>query len=467
MSDSLMYMMYMILQRLYITAFSWVYNQTCGIIDEKKREWGLQIVCFMIPVFFLMIYGGVVGHLGLTTQFNRHLVGCGIILLIMFFSIDRPQKPVRWRMILFVPLIVCAIAMLFVSFIHPVGEGYRVFVFFLIIILPGLCFIWNNRRDYYRLYDCLSIAIGIVGIIYMIVCIVGVLSGYDFYREGRFRGTLAHAGGLSLFYTSVICSGLYLIVRQTKNIKVFLLSGAFLGTGTGMLMIGQGRSCILAAVTCIFAAVIFSRKNKKNRKKWDRDVKLKFFLLFMLSIFIAVGIPQGDRYIDQSKDISIAQVEQSNADADVKADDSKAVERFTAKGVDINQFSSDRIRLWTLVWNHLNLRGNDVTKQSIRDLSQNSWQIYAHNVFLEIAYRFGIPVGVLFLIPELVAGIIALIYLFSKGNKETYLIFPIMFIIVYAYESMLDCAGMPFILECSLYYYLSMIPMMEKDTFND
>lgn len=466
MPDSLVYMIYMILQRLYITTFNWIYDRTCGIIGEKKREWGLQIVCLMLPVYFLMIYGGPAKELGLTTHFLRHVVGCGIILLIMFFSIDRPQKPVRWRMTLFIPLMVCAIAMLFVSFTHHVGEGYRVFIFFLIIILPGLCFIWNNRRDYYRLYDCLSIAIGIVGIIYMIVCIVGVLSGYDFYREGRFRGTLSHAGNLSQFYTSVICSGLYLIVRQTKNIKVFLLSGAFLGTGTGMLMIGQGRSCILAAVTCIFAAVIFSRKNKKHRKKWDRDVKLKFFLLFMLSIFIAVGIPQGDRYLDQSKDILNEQIEQPNEDASANADDSNAVERFTSKGVDINRFSSDRIRLWTLVWTHLNIWGNDVTKQSIRDLSQNSWQIYAHNVFLEIAYRFGIPVGLLFLVPELVVGIIALTYLFSRRKREDYLIFPILFVIVYAYESMLDCAGMPFILECSLYYYLSMIPMMEKDTFN-
>ena len=83
-------------------------------------------------------------------------------------------------------------------------------------------------------------------------------------------------------------------------------------------------------------------------------------------------------------------------------------------------------------------------------------------VFLEISYRCGIPVGMIFIFLEFFAGCVCLRYLFANKKKTTWLIFPIMFMIIYVTQSMLDCASMPFILESGCYYYLIMAPMMDR-----
>lgn len=454
------------LQTIIIQLLNFLWRISRAIKDDR-REGLLQLMFVFVAVFFLMIYSGFATDIHLSSQLSRHITGLVLLLFIIIFSQDRELHHVDWRKAISVPMIVTGIAILIVSFIHPVGSGYRVFAVMLIAVFPALALVWNNRGDYDRLFDCIAYAVSWVGIAYLILCISLIMRGevdslYDVSLV-RFKGTLSHPGNLSQVYTSVFCSGLYLLIQHFGRLRTVIYAAAVYGIGAGMLMLGQGRSCILACVASLISAVIFFIKYVD---KGDiKETAAKLTAAAVVSFVVAAGVsnitvwfaPKDTASLTLPAGLEVVQVAEA---ADGTANSMEG--RFSVEGQDLNSYSSGRIDLWLLVMRNLNMLGHDVEQQSIHDLTQNDWLIYAHNVFLEMSYRCGIPVGFLFLVLEYIACCMAVRYLFRNVRRETCLIFPIMFVIIYFTQSMLDCAGMPFILESGLYYYLCLIPMMDK-----
>ena len=461
-----------LIQKVYINCANRIFALT-GKMNNRLRERILQLVCMTIPVYFIMIYSGTVFRWNLNTQLSRHIVGSVILLLLLIFSIDREQGYVRWRKIIIIPLFLSGLSILFVSFLHPVGSGYRVFALMLMFLFPAISFIWNNRGDYDRLFDCLAYAMTLAGLVYLLICFWGFTHGRsDFMYSGRLRATMSHSGNLSQLYTSVFCSALYLLIQHKENKKVGYYAALSAGVSIGMLLLGQGRSCILACIASMLCAIFFYIRYIPKEFSLRSIVRIEALLLIIVLSSLSVAKMSAlPKYIEEAKDRASAEntevaeetTDDEPATANEKAhENQKATDRFSAEGKDINSFSSGRIALWKLVGSNLNFFGHDVEKQSIHDLTQDDWHIYAHNVFLEISYRCGIPVGLIFIFLEFFAGCVCLRYLFANKKKTTWLIFPIMFMIIYVTQSMLDCASMPFILESGCYYYLIMAPMMDR-----
>ena len=461
-----------LIQKVYIYCANRIFAFT-GKMNNRLRERILQLVCMTIPVYFIMIYSGTVYRWNLNTQLSRHIVGSVILILLLIFSIDREQGYVRWRKIIIIPLFLSGLSILIVSFIHPVGSGYRVFALMLMFLFPAISFVWNNRGDYDRLFDCLAYAITLAGLVYLLVCFWGFTHGRsDFMYSGRLRATMSHSGNLSQFYTSVFCSSLYLLIQHKESKKVGCYAALSVGVSVGMLLLGQGRSCILACIASLICAIFFYFRYIPKDFSLRSIVRIETLLLIIVISSVAVAkmavLPQ---YIEEAKERASTEmtevagettINEPAAAVETTDDNQNVTDRFSAEGQDINSFSSGRIALWKLVGSNLNLLGHDVEQQSIRDLTQDDWRIYAHNVFLEISYRCGIPVGLIFILLEFFSGCVCLRYLFANKKKTTWLIFPIMFMIIYVTQSMLDCASMPFILESGCYYYLIMAPMMDR-----
>ena len=65
--------------------------------------------------------------------------------------------------------------------------------------------------------------------------------------------------------------------------------------------------------------------------------------------------------------------------------------------VDSNKAMWDRIVIYSYYWNHLNLLGHIGEGQGFY---MNEWTYWghAHNMFLQTAYHYGIPAGILFIL---------------------------------------------------------------------
>ncbi|MCM1213746.1 MAG: hypothetical protein NC331_00590 [Lachnospiraceae bacterium] len=69
---------------------------------------------------------------------------------------------------------------------------------------------------------------------------------------------------------------------------------------------------------------------------------------------------------------------------------------FTLPGVDLHSAMGARKVIYVYYWNHLNWRGHSGAEQGFF-LTEESYMVHAHNMFLQIAYDYGILVGLLFI----------------------------------------------------------------------
>ena len=144
------------------------------------------------------------------------------------------------------------------------------------------------------------------------------------------------------------------------------------------------------------------------------------------------------------------------------------IDRFVPDGRDLDAYTAGRYSIWKGYAQFLNMTGNDFSKADWKALTGNKVK-HAHNNFLEIAYRCGIPVACLHLLLELIAGIICIIYLFSKRFRDPAYLFSIVFMITYAIQSMFDIATIPFERPAPFYFYMAMIPifMFKRKKINE
>lgn len=442
-------------QKLYVLLLNPLYVLTRKL-SKDKRNLCLQIICLLIPIYFLMIYRGLMFRY---SQLARHVAGLMLLLLLLVFSIDRKQKEAEWRRIVIIPLYLSGMGMIVVSCIHPVGSGFILFALMLILLFPSIALVWNNRKDYHILYDCIAKSIGLIGVIYLIICIVGIINGEIDCSEERFRGTLSHAGNLSEFYTGVYCSGLYLATRNRNNGKRLYIDIAIAGIGLGMTLLGQSRSCILAIALCTMSTALFYYKNLTENIKMSAAKALIILAILCIcttGVINITNLKSADWWLGQN-------MQEDSSEEKAAAEDQDITDRFSTRGKDLNSFSSNRIVLWKMLMSKLNYIGNDYESTSIKDLTANTGnQLYAHNIFLEVSYRCGVIVGVIFVFFEYATVIVIALYLFNRKRKNSWLLFPIMAVLVFLIESMLGCAGMPFILDSGCYYYLSLAPVFDK-----
>lgn len=70
---------------------------------------------------------------------------------------------------------------------------------------------------------------------------------------------------------------------------------------------------------------------------------------------------------------------------------------YMLDGVDENNAMWDRIVIYSYYWNHLNLVGHIGAGQGFYMTPWTYWG-HAHNMFLQIAYNYGVPAGILFIL---------------------------------------------------------------------
>lgn len=457
-----------LLQGLFINIFNPIYSLT-GKIGEKARNVILQIICFCFPIYFLIYYAWIFSDHGLSLT-DVQILGSVLILALVIFSINKPLEKVEWNKLLFWLMEIAGLSMLAISFIHPIGSGYRVFALMLIFVFPCLYFVWNNRGDYGALFDKLTIAIAICASIYFLVSVYWAFNGSLLLIGGRVNGHLRDSNLYSMVGMSGFNATLYLLVskhREKIQYVILLISIVF---DTGILFMGQSRISILVCfINVLVAAFFFARYCRWHSVKKTIFRYLTFVIAIVLGILLASAVMnlQNTMLISQinTQNEEVIQNQESTESVETSPSNSSAVERFIpAENADANQYTAGRVYIWQCYAQYLNVLGNDFSKANDNIFTQINVH-HAHNNFLEYSFRFGVPVGILMILLELFAGIIALIYLFKNSKKSSYLIFSIIFMVQFTLESLFDIATIPFERESALYFFILLLPMMDKNLF--
>ena len=434
-------------------------------IDSKKNNIIIFVCCALINAYFIAFFSNNWRGILPVSFTGTHILCSFILFILTLFSINRELNTVSCNNFLYYAFFVTGLAMFAISFIHPIGSGYRAFSLIMMLGFPAIYFVWTNRRDINTLYFLLSLATDVVGLVYYVYCIRLAFDGM-LTTGTRAAANLKDANLLSMIGMVMFSSAAYIVVLKGRSMKWFGFAALSAGVGVSMVAMGVSRGSILIVAGSIFCLLWYILKiSLKSNDKIKKAFCIKSIAM-ICSVFAFLII--GNYMIQTSIEIAGAQSEamtvlaaDTTGTADEIAVSEITKERFSTGHKDINAFSSGRIRIWKNYSHHLNMLGNDFSRADWGELTDNTVG-HAHNNFFEFGYRFGVPIALCHILIELYAGIVALKYLFSRKYKDPAFFFTVIYVMMYAVESMIDIATIPFERHAPFFFYIALLTMFAE-----
>lgn len=469
-----------LLQGFYALLLNPIYKIT-GKIDERVRNAIITLCCIFLTGFFIAYYDAA-NRLGIYLKHTKNSMLCGLVLVILVIcSIKAPLKKVEWDRVLFYLFFIAGLGIVAISFLHPIGRGYRPFGMMMMVGFPCMYFVWNNRGDYDVLYKRLSFATCFVGLLFFAYCLKLAANGELLIADGRVCAFFRNANMFSMVGMVMVCASVYMFMVNRKSLIWFIYSVASFAVGWEIVLLGVSRLSILVDAGSVAALVIYGIKTRSaiiTEQGRTATYLRSLAILVVLVLTVTAGsfvLKMNSNAIMEKALAESAATEQQAGDAaaapaeipapvEVPADDqASATNRFDVSGLDANGYTAGRLRIWQGYAQHLNMLGNNYKKADIHAIT-GSRAVHAHNNFLELAFRCGIPVACLHILLELYAGIVCIIFLFGKKYREPYYLFTIVFMICYAVESMFDIATLPFERQAPFFFYMALIPLFGRKT---
>ena len=404
---------------------------------------------------------------------TRHALGMIMLLLIAVLTIDEPLHRIQWRRSIILSQLLMGIGIVAISFIHPIGDGYRLFGFQLIFIFPCLYLVWNNRADYYNMIRPIPYSIIICGMIFCVGTFMLALKGRLVMDGTRCAGIMSNANVFSLVGLELVLCGIYLLITERINWGRTIITSTAIGLGIGVVVLGQMRIAIIAILTCSIVAAYYCWSHL------DRKITKRFVVHAITGLVLVVILAEATTYLDNINQAAIEKRSKVYAETVEETPTEPAedtgtstnenvdmiIDRFKASNdADLSSYSSGRIRIWKNFAGELNWLGHDYNKDDAIAITGIPTLPYAHNIFLEIAYRCGVPVAIIAMMYYLLCGFICIGFLFRRSdNKQPFLIFPIICTITFALEALLDCAVLPFFQAEALLFYISVALVVDKN----
>lgn len=439
-----------------------------NMVNTRVKD-AIVFLSFVLCVGFFLIFFNPVFDIR-KEHTLAHLICSVFLVIMMVFSIKGELSKVKWNPYIFYVFFLSGLGILAISFLHPIGSGYRAFAMLMMFGFPCIYFVWNNRRDYESLYNKLSAATALVGIVYYVYCIYLAHNGRLAMTDGRVNGSFYDANMFSMIGMIAVCASLYMLLVKRDSFAWYFLTVIAFGSGISITLLGQSRLAVLVVLGAMFAFTIYYLKTQKSfsaSTSWIVKFLRSLGLLASLLLFLAVGsvmLSINSSAIAEN----IAESETQNATnvtsetqvppAEMENTTDAVANRFNTEGNDLDTYTAGRYHIWKGYAQFLNMTGNDFSKADWMALTQRSVK-HAHNNFLEIAYRCGVPVACLHLLLEIMAGVVCIIWLFSPRYKDPVYMFCIAFMVCYAVQSLFDIATIPFERPSPFYFYMSMVPI--------
>ncbi len=453
-----------IIQNIFIKILTPISKVTSRMSDTARNVC-LQIILLLFPIHFLLYY--MQSKLGfphidyMVWPLYLQISGCFLLVLLIIFSLDRTPGRVEWNKWIVYPFVVCGALMLLISFLHPVGYGYRLFAVMMVFIYPCLYFVWNNRADYGRLFDSLARALSVVCFTIFIYCFYIAANGDFLIVSGRCAGLVPNSNLFSFFGAFGSIGAIYMLLRKHQSWLYYLFYSFSLGFGYAIVWQGQSRTCFLGCVACLVVAIFFFIRYIEKEAILVVLVKIVLTGAIVLFAVILSGLWFNLQEAAEAEKAPVNTSEEAGTQSGTTPSNTNVISRLTVDSDSTaNSYGSGRMVIWKNYMQFFNLLGNNMDEADW-DLLTPKHERRAHNNFIDMAYRFGVPIGVLFVIIELIACFMALQLLFINRDREPILIFPIMLIGVFFIFSIIEIAVIPFEREAPCYFYLSLIPLFD------
>ena len=469
----------MILQYVYKPVLNFIYDKITFRISDKARNYILWTCFFLIfAVQFLAQY--VFLYQGLNRGVRDYII-CLLLGVIILLSVNKRIEIIKWRKLVYIPYILVGILLLIAALDHEMGPAYQAFPLVMLVAFMCLYYVWGNRGDYTVLFESISKAY-VVFIAFLFAACVALYPYYDnsislfAYEYAPFG--INPNGVTKIFAPGIVC-GLYLAVLNGDKKRKYFFS-FISGVSAGVILLTSCRTGLLIILALAVIYVIYividymAFRGSDNRNTGSIGSNAVIIALIVISCILGMCmIKYASTYINSiipASDNNVASEEQSLeqtvdvrrgiSDAEENERDIMIAERI-AEGnnlimdnsllVKLNQIMTGRVAIWAVYFDNMTWRGSD--QLMFYDTE------YAHNQYIELSYKAGIPTGVIYLILNLLVGLLLLIRFFKKDKCDAGILFQFMSFAVFFLISMLDTGILPFERGFIFIYYIVILPL--------
>ncbi|MCI5853885.1 MAG: hypothetical protein MR015_09715 [Clostridiales bacterium] len=462
----------MILQHAYRPILNFIYDKITFRLNDRTRKI-LLFVCF----FAIFAAQFAAQYIFKFQGFNRGIRDyfiCLMMGIIILVSVDRKLEIVKWNLWTYVPFTVTGILLLIASLDHDMGPAYQAFPLAMLVAFMCLFYVWGNRKDYEVLFDAAAGAYALFAAALLVICLVkypAESSSFVSY-DLQYAPFGINPNGTTKVFIAGVVAGLYLLTRVSSKV---ILIGTDLTLGGSIVVIlltkcraGVIALVMLAVVSIVYGVMKFLQKKQEQRemiKKWL--VRMVFIacgcgiaLIMLLSIFSneATEEAKADPEALPTYELATGTAAESRTDEENNTRDTQIWDKLNASMTELYQneklhqldlFLAGRLAIWNVYFQNMTWRGS--SELMFYDTE------YAHNQYIELSYKAGIPTGIIYLLFNLIAGVTALVIFFKRRDGVGLL--SLSAFIVFFIISMLDTGILPFERGFIFLYYIALTPL--------
>ncbi len=438
-----------ILQDCFIAFFGFTYRYTGKIPITVRNAISLGCVFLLTSEFYLLM---VVNLTGLTDFTVRKLTFLGNILLIILavMSVKGQLHRIKWNKWIVYPYLFAAIYMLFASFHHYPGRSYDTFPIQLLFIFPAIYFVWGNRGSRRLYYDWLAKSSMTIGVLLVTATIIFAPIGENTVVSAQYYGLTDNPNLLAMLLMISLAGTLYMM-RPGKKLAPFY--AVIAGISMAIILLSNSRGGIIVGVMEILAWITITL-----RQEFKAYGTKAVAMVAAGVLIIVLSIPVTNLMLDRS-DYGDGEAGSVRSIEEIQDNTGS---RFSVEGKDMNTFMSGRIEIWKWYIRQFNLLGHDCTNHTVQ-ISEDSNVLHnAHNTYIEIAYRYGVPAGIGYAL-FMIALIVCLIRAALIRGRCSYILIISLFSLAYFIESLVDVMTLPFERGPVLMFYLALVGVFEND----
>ncbi len=420
------------MQCFLILPLNWSYKYTAKF-TKRQRE----IFTFILASLFSVFLIWTISRFNLIDMPKKSIVFMFGMILVAVVNVDRKLKPKEWNMVVMVPYYIVAALMLITSFTHNTGRGeLHLISIIMFFFMPLLYIVLGNKndREVERFYVLLTKAFCYTGCVYIFITILFFPKTTQYIPESgvafnEYLGINLNPNAFGFVLCSIVACSIYLYVLNNKKIVpliVIALSIQLMNLAvarTSMITYAAMIFAMLVAMILMFAWYKKYHIGKENILSFHSPNKRWKWIAYILCaiIFVIVSQPLWVMLYD------FVQTAYANSETTMSTYDK------------LNSLLSGRLEIYKHYIEHITWFGTDSSQ------IYYNWSgvgMYAHNTFLDVAFKSGIFAGIAYLIMIISVFIYSIKYFIS--SKGEYGLFGIIVTIGFTIYSMFETAIMPF-----------------------
>lgn len=473
----------MLLQHVYKPLLNFFYDKITNKIPENVRGYIITL-CFTAIFAIQFISQYVYDFQGFNRNIRDVLI-CGFLGLVILISVNKTLEILKWRKSIYIPYTIAGILIFIAGRDHVLGPAYVAFPLTMVVGFMCLFYVWGNRGDYANLFRYASRAYLLYITVLLAICIVQYPLEVYHYTPMDYCPFHINPNGVSKLFLPGTACALYLSIDAAKTYKKVLFN-VLAGCFTAVVILTNCRAGLLITPIMFAIYVVAEYYDADEMKQKLKNIG-KGLAVALIAVILCQFVIKDVSMVIYENTTAFAETtveatelgDSDSGDAEEEGQDeqgepvkkSKAerrAERFATLGDRISghpilskldALMAGRISIWTVYFDNMSWRGGGEHLFVSTE--------YAHNQYIELSYKAGIPVGILYLAWVVFTGVYLVKNFFKGGQKKKVLYFQLLIYPIFFITSMLDTGIIPYERGFIFLFYILSAPFFLMNDYTE